>query len=201
MILDFTVDKKFAAIEAVQDEIDSAEEGILQDTPAFKVESLMQLRRVLLALRKSLFHEREILIKICRKDSPYISEKSIYHFRDIYDHLVKFFEVTEVYREMITSLMEMYLSLINNHMARVSNRTNRSVRRLTLITTIFMPLTLLSGIFGMSEWSMMTGPDNWKIAYPIFFLCLGLVALGSWMLLRRAEAKAAPPRKNRPNGT
>ena len=117
----------------------------------------MRLRRDLLTLRKSLFHEREILVKICRRDSPYVSEKAIYHFRDIYDHLAKYFEMVEIYREMITSLMEMYLSMINNRMAEMANRTNATVRRLTLINTVFMPLTLLAGIGGMSEWSMMTG--------------------------------------------
>ena len=122
-------------------------------------------------LRKSLFHEREILVKICRKDCPFISEKAIFHYRDIYDHLAKFFELTETYRDIVTSLMEMYLSMLNNLMAKVANETNATVRRLTFITTIFMPLTLLAGIGGMSEWSMMTGPENWQIAYPAFLAC------------------------------
>ena len=63
--------------------------------------------------------------------------------------------------------MEMYLSMLNNQMARTANETNATVRRLTFITTIFMPLTLLAGIGGMSEWSMMTGPQNWRISYPL----------------------------------
>jgi len=104
-----------------------------------------------------------------------VSELAIYHFRDIYDHLAKFFEITEMNRDILTSLMEMYLSLINNRMARVANRTNSTVRRLTLITTIFMPLTLLAGIGGMSEWSMMTGPQNWRLAYPLFLLAMVVI--------------------------
>jgi magnesium transporter len=60
--------------------------------------------------------------------------------------------------------MEMYLSMLNDEMAKTANETNTIVRRLTLITTIFMPLTLLAGIGGMSEWSMMTGPEHWRIA-------------------------------------
>ena len=189
VVLDHVVDHKFAAIEALQDSIDTAEEEILQGPSAFSPEILMRLRRELLTLRKSLFHEREILVKICRRDCPYVSEAAIYHFRDIYDHLAKYFEIVEISREMITTLMEMYLSMINNRMAEVANRTNATVRRLTLITTVFMPLTLLAGIGGMSEWSMMTGPSNWKIAYSIFLLGLVVIGAVNYWLLKRVESR------------
>jgi magnesium transporter len=189
VVLDYVVDHKFGAIETIQDAIDTAEEQILQGPSAFSPETLMRLRRDLLTLRKSLFHEREILVKICRRDSPYVSENAIYHFRDIYDHLARYFEIVEVYREMITSLLEIYLSMINNRMAQVANRTNATVRRLTLITTVFMPLTLLAGIGGMSEWSMMTGPSNWKIAYPAFLLGMVVIGTVNYWMLKRAEAR------------
>ncbi len=187
--LDYVVDHKFAAIEAVQDAIDTAEEEILQGPSAFGPETLMRLRRDLLTLRKSLFHEREILTKVCRRDSPYVSEKAIYHFRDIYDHLAKYYEIVEICREMITSLMEMYLSMISNRMAEAANRTNATVRRLTLITTVFMPLTLLAGIGGMSEWTMMTGQRNWRIAYPAFLLVMAAIGALNYRLLKWAEAR------------
>jgi len=190
------VDHKFAAIETLQDAIDTAEEEILKDPGAFRPDLLMRLRRELLTLRKSLFHEREILVKVCRRDCPYISEKAIYHFRDIYDHLTRFFETTEIHREMITSLMELNLSMINHQIALVGNRTNRSVRRLTVINTIFMPLTLLAGIGGMSEWSMMTGPQNWKIAYPLFLVILVVVGGINWVLLKWFDERASKARKS-----
>jgi magnesium transporter len=192
--LDYVVDHKFAAIEAVQDAIDTAEEEILQGPSAFSPEILMRLRRDLLTLRKSLFHEREILVKVCRRDSPYVSEKAIYHFRDIYDHLTKYYEIVEICREMITSLMEMHLSIVNNRMAEVANRTNATVRRLTLITTVFMPLTLLAGIGGMSEWTMMTGQPNWRIAFPAFLLGMAAIGVFNYWLLKWAEARQAAER-------
>jgi magnesium transporter len=188
-ILDFVVDGKFGVIEALEDDINSAEETMLADAPAFHLQDLMHLRRALLALRKSLYHEREVLIRICRRDCPFVSEAAIYHFRDIYDHLAKFFELIEMNRDIVTSLTEMYLSLINNEMAKVANRTNRTVRRLTLITTIFMPLTLLAGVGGMSEWSMMTGPANWRTAYPAFLAGMALIGGVTYFLLRRIEAR------------
>ncbi len=189
IIIDFIVDKKFETIEAMEDELDRAEEAMLTKISEFNLGDLQYLRRDLLALRKSLFHEREILVKICRKDSIFIPEKAILHFRDIYDHLANFFELTETFREIVTSLMEMHLSLLNNQMAKISNQTNFIVRRLTFITTIFMPLTLLSGIGGMSEYSMMTNPANWKFTYPAFIMSMIIIGIISYYLLKRLEKK------------
>jgi magnesium transporter len=189
VILDSIVDQKFLAIEILEDELDKAEETILANLSDFNPASLLHLRRDLLAIRKSLFHEREILVKICRKDCPFIPEKALFQYRDIYDHLTKFFELTETSREILTSLMEMYLSMLNNQMARTANRTNSTVRRLTFITTIFMPLSLLAGIGGMSEWSMMTGPENWRFTYPAFLLAMILLGFISYHLLKRFEKK------------
>jgi magnesium transporter len=83
--------------------------------------------------------------------------------------------------------MEMNLSLLNNQMARSANQTNATVRRLTFITTIFMPLTLLSGVGGMSEFSMMTGPEHWRIAYPIFLAGMALFGFLSFLWLKKME--------------
>jgi magnesium transporter len=187
LILDHIVDEKFIAVEALEEDLNIAEEKMLQDLEKFDLSNLQHIRRNLLTIRKSLFHEREILLKICRKDCPYISDQAIFHYRDIYDHLARFFELTETYREIVTSLMEMHLSLLNNKMAKSANKTNATVRRLTFITTIFMPLTLLSGIGGMSEYSMMTGSENWKISYPIFMVAMGILGYMSLRWLKRLE--------------
>src|SRR5512133_396174 len=92
LILDYIVDQKFVAIEALEDELEDREDAMLADLAHFSPADLLRLRRELLSVRKSLFHEREILVRICRKDSPFITEQAIYHYRDIYDHLAKFFE-------------------------------------------------------------------------------------------------------------
>lgn len=189
IIMDHIVDQKFQAIDAMEDELEEAEEILLAAPQTFNPAELVRLRRYLLNLRKSLFHEREILVKICRMDCPFIGEKAIFHFRDIYDHLAKFLELTETYREIVTSLMELYTSLLNNLMTKASNETNSSVRRLTLIATIFMPLTLLASIGGMSEWSMMTGSGNWRIAYPLFILGMVLIGIFTYRLIRRIEKR------------
>lgn len=189
VIMDHIVDQKFHAIEAMEDELEEAEEILLSTPETFNPAELVRLRRYLLNLRKSLFHEREILVKICRMDCPFIGEKAVFHFRDIYDHLAKFLELTETYREIVTSLMELYTSLLNNLMTKTSNETNLSVRRLTLIATIFMPLTLLASIGGMSEWSMITGPTNWKITYPLFLVGMVIIGVVNYYLIKRLEKR------------
>jgi len=187
VVLDYVVDEKMNSFESLEDELEEAEDSVLNDPSSFDPSELMRLKKYIVTLRKSIFHEREILVKISRMDCPFIPEKAIVHYRDIYDHLAKFFELTETNREIVTSLMELYTSMLNNQMTKVSNETNASVRRLTLIATIFMPLTLVAGIGGMSEWTMMTGQSNWKIAYPLFIVGLLVIAMINYVLIKRLE--------------
>jgi magnesium transporter len=189
IVLDYIVDQKYKAFDEMEDELELAEESLLENVEKFNPMQLIIMRKSLMALRKSLYHEREIFVKICRQDCPFVSEKAIVHYRDIYDHLSKFFELTETYREIETSLMELYTSLLNNLMTKMSNETNYSVKRLTLIATIFMPLTLIASIGGMSEWSMMTGTSNWKIAYPLFILGMVIIAIVNYFVIKRMEKK------------
>lgn len=187
MVLDFLVDEKYKAFEIMEDALEDAEDTLLNNFQDFRPGQLLHLRKDLMKLRRSLFHEREILLRIIRMDSPFIHKKTIVRYRDIYDHIEKFFGLTETYRETDTSLMELYTSFQNNLMTRMSNETNVSVRRLTLIATIFMPLTLLASIGGMSEWTMITGLENWKVSYPLFILGMGIIAIINYYILKKLE--------------
>ena len=190
IVLDHVVDQKFYAFDSLEEELDAAEDAVLTDPSLFDPSGVIHIRKDLMNLRKSLFHEREILIKISRMDSPFIPSKAIIHYRDIYDHLTKFFELAETYRDFLTSLLELYTSLLNNIMTRTSNETNVSVRRLTLIATIFMPLTLVASIFGMSEWTMITGgPEKWESSYPLFIIGLIFLGIIEYFVIKRLEKK------------
>ncbi|MCX6544154.1 MAG: magnesium transporter CorA family protein [Acidobacteria bacterium] len=194
LCLDVIVDGTLPAIENLQDDLDRTEEQTLtRERDAVDPSDLVDLRRNLLLVRKSLFHEREVLMKICRGGSPNVSDASTYHFRDVYDHVVKFVEEIEECRDMIATLLEVQLALANNRLALVGNRTNHAVRRLTFITTVFMPLSFLAGVGGMSEWSMMTGPHNWRIAYPLFLAAMASIGAVSYWILkwldRRGEVR------------
>ena len=189
-VLDKTVDDKLGVIENIEEALEANEDAILAEPLEFDYSSLMQSRRALQVIRRSLFHEREVVNKLIRRDSPFITEKALVYFRDIYDHLSKYYEVAETAREQVTDLMEIHLSLINNSMAETANRTNAIMRRLTLITTIFMPLTLIAGIGGMSEFTMMVGQKNWKIAYVVLLVVMAVIALINYRLLLRMERDA-----------
>ena len=108
IVLDWLVDAKYKAFDDMEEELEKAEESLLENVEKFQPFQLISMRKNLMRLRKTLYHEREILVKICRLDCPFVSEKAIVHYRDIYDHLAKFFELTETYREIETSLMELY---------------------------------------------------------------------------------------------
>ena len=196
-VLDYLVDKKYGAFDTMEDELEDAEDVLLDRLDDFKAMKLVHLRRDLVNLRKSLYHEREILVRINRLDSPFIPEKAIVPFRDVYDHLAKFFELTETYREIETSLMELYTSMLNNRMTQMSNETNATVKRLTIITTVFMPLTLIASIGGMSEWSMMTGPQNWKLSYPLFLAAMVVIGALNFIFIKGLEKGYFSFRKRR----
>ncbi len=197
-VLDHLVDEKYNAFDIMEDELEEAEERLMDDVSVFQPMRLIHLRRSLVSLRKSLYHEREILVKINRLDCPYIPEKAMAQYRDIYDHLSKFFELTETYRELETSLMELYTSLLNNKMTLASNETNATVKRLTMITTVFLPLTLIASIGGMSEWTMITGGEtNWKISYAMLLIFMIIVGGLSYYFIRAIEKGIFSSKKNK----
>jgi magnesium transporter len=199
-VLDFLVDQKYSSFDTMEDELDEAEDSLVENVSEFQPMQLIHLRRNLVTLRKSLYNEREILVKINRLDCPFIPEKAIYAYRDIYDHLAKFFELTETYREIETSLMELYTSLLNNKMTQVSNQTNATIKRLTQITTIFMPLTLIASIGGMSEWTMMTGGEaHWKTSYSLLILGMLVLAVLNLLLIKGLEKGIFSRRKKKPD--
>ena len=183
VLTDRIVDEKLDVIEILQEQLDDLEEAILRDGAEFQPANLIGLRRNLLRLRKSLVYEREILTKLCRRDSPYISAEAVYAFRDIADHLTKFFEVIEICRELVASTIEIHLATVSNRMAMTDVRTNLVMRRLTMITVVFMPLTLISGIFGMSEWTGLTQSLKPAGSYALFTLLMIGVSYVSYRVL------------------
>jgi len=187
LIIDTVVDRKFLAVDRIETRLDKDEDEILKGSPDYDLSRLLDSRRDLMTIRKSVFYEREVLSKLIRQDSPFIAEKSLVFFRDVYDHLSRYYELSETARDQVTSLMEIHLSLVSNRMAATSNRTNAIMRRLTLISSIFMPLTLISGIGGMSEYTMMVGQENWKIGYLLLMVLMIIVATINFLLLRRME--------------
>jgi magnesium transporter len=188
-IMDRIIDSKFSLVEKIGDHISAFEDKVLEESKPVDAAELHGIRQNLMVMRKTLLHERELLARICRRDSPLIQTADLAYFTNLYDHLAKFVEIIESNRETMTNLAQIQLTMANNAMAEASNRTNRSVSRLTLITTIFMPLSLIAGIGGMSEWTMFTGPENWKIAYPVLIGIMAIMGAANYFVLRWLERK------------
>ncbi len=189
LLLDRIVDDKMVALEMLEDEMDLIEEEMLVNVNAFDFARVQKLRRTFLLFRKSLFHEREILNRIIRHDCEFISDKSVYVFRDVFDHVARLFEVAETCRENIKNMVELHLAMANNQMSLTANRTNKTMRRLTFITTIFMPLTLIAGIGGMSEYTAITGSQHMTAAYVALIFLMTLIGILCYRWLSSIDQK------------
>jgi len=179
LIIDRIIDGKMIALETIEDETDSIEDLLLTSKSGIDFAQIQNLRYAFQLLRKNLFHERNILNNIIRENNDFINQKSIYLYRDIYDHIIQLYELTEACRETVKNIVELHLAMANNQMAEAADNTNKTIRRLTFITTVFMPLTLITGIGGMSEFTELTGSHNWPIAYGLLifmFIVLGLLS-------------------------
>jgi len=142
-----------------------------------------RIRRELLLLRRRLWPQREVVSGLLRSDVTLIEQQTHPYLRDCYDHSVQIMDLQESFRELSTSLLEVYLS-------SVGNRTNEIMRVLTIIATIFIPLTFIVGIYGMnfqhpeSPWAM---PElGWYYGYPLIWaIMLSVVGSMLWFFRRR----------------
>lgn len=143
-LIDAVVDHYFSIIETLGNKIEDLEndlfEGHAKDNINIEVQ---QLKREILKVRRAIFPLREIINRIEKGEHALIYKRTITYYRDIYDHLIQVSENIDIYREMIWSLMDMYMSTI-------SNRMNEVMKVLTIMSSIFIPLTFLAGIYGMN---------------------------------------------------
>jgi len=162
LVVDFmhTVDEIDEEIELVEDQV------ILKPTPAL-VERIFTLKRATLHLRRSLSPLREVFNKLARDEYHMIDRKDRVYFRDVYDHLVRLHDISESLRDLAGGVLDTYLSVVNNHM-------NEIMKTLTIITTLFMPLSFLSGFFGMNFFLPKVPISSW-MEEPVFFGVLGIL--------------------------
>ena len=143
-LIDAVVDNYFSIIETLGNKIEDLETELFAGTSreGLNIE-VQQLKREILKVRRAIFPLREIINRIEKGEHQLINTRTITYYRDIYDHLIQVSENIDIYREMIWSLMDMYMTTI-------SNRMNEVMKVLTIISTIFIPLTFLAGIYGMN---------------------------------------------------
>jgi magnesium transporter len=143
LIIDALVDEIFPVIDQLSDQIEDAEARILRDPRGHDLGKLLTIKRTLIAVRRVLSPERDVLAILLRRVDALIDEKTAFYFRDVYDHLVRAYEEIDVERDLLGNAMDAYHSV-------VANRANEIVKRLTIVASIFLPLGFLSGFFGQN---------------------------------------------------
>jgi magnesium transporter len=177
-LLDAVVDAFFPVLEATGDRLEHIEERILQaKAPQELIGELHAVRRDLLTLRRALWPLREVTAGLVRGDAPRFQTETRVYLRDVHDHVVQLLDLLENYRELGTSLMEVNL-------ATASQRLNEVMKVLTVIATIFIPLTFIAGVYGMNFKHM---PEyEWAFGYPLCLLAMAAIAGGMlWWFRRR----------------
>ncbi len=170
-LLDAIVDNYFVVIEKVSDKIEILEDALMSDPTQEILHDIHRLKQNMIILRKSVWPFREVISRIERTRFSLINEKLIIYFRDIYDHTIQVMETIETYRDMLSGMLDIYLS-------SVSNRMNEVMKVLTIIATIFIPLTLIAGIYGMNFSNMpeLTHPWGYPLVW-ISMICVGVIML------------------------
>jgi magnesium transporter len=177
-LLDALVDGYFVILEKLGERIDQLEEELIASPGKAIMEQLYQLKRELLFLHKAVWPLREVIASLERRESPIIHETTAPYLRDVYDHVVQVIDSVEIYRDMLSTMLDLYLS-------SVSFRLNEVMKVLTIIATIFMPLTFIAGVYGMNFKYM---PElEWRSGYFLSLGLMGAIAVGMLVFFRRKK--------------
>jgi magnesium transporter len=174
-IIDNLVAEYMPIVEKIDEAIDHIEDEIFDTPHSGPLERLFTLKRLLLSMRRILLPQREVLNKMARDDYKVIDRRDRIFFRDIYDHLVRLHDLNESLRDLVSGALDSYLSMTNNRM-------NEVMKTLTVITTLFMPITFVTGFFGMNFFEPVAGLVSWT-ARAAFAATLGLVLCAPIIML------------------
>lgn len=160
-LIDAIVDSYFDIIENIGNSIDEIEDILMSNPSKEILNDIYKLKRELIFLRNSVWPLREVLGKLVKSEYELIQDKTVMYLRDVYDHTIQIVDIIETYRDILSGMLDTYLSSI-------SNKTNEVMKILTIFSTIFIPLSFLTGIYGMNFEHM---PElNFKYGYLIFWI-------------------------------
>ena len=175
-LLDAVVDHYFLAVERIGDRIELFDEHVLNEPDQTDVQEIHRFKRGLLALRRAVWPMREVVGAVAKSGSDLIGEDSRVFWRDLYDHTVQVIDMVETSRDTLASLHDTYLSSL-------SNRMNEVMKNLTIISTIFIPLTFIAGIYGMNFQHM---PElAWKAGYYVVWAIMVAITVLLVLWFRR----------------
>lgn len=175
-LIDAIIDSFFPVLEDYGERLEELEKEVIRSPSPQTLEKIYELKRELLMLRRSIWPQREAINMLIRENSALIQDEVRVYLHDCYDHTVQVIDMVETYRELASSMMDVYLS-------SMSNRMNENIRFLTVFSTIFMPLTFIAGVYGMNFEFM---PElKWSWGYPFIWLIMLSVAGSLLFYFRR----------------
>jgi magnesium transporter len=174
-LLDAVIDGYFPVLETSGERLEVLEDSVMEQSADIQVKQIHEIKRELLHLRRAIWPQREMINALIRESSPFVTGQTRIYLRDCYDHTVQLMDIVETYREIATGLVDVYLS-------RMSTRLNEIMKVLTIISTIFIPLSFITGLYGMnfdrqmSPWNM---PElGWYYGYPMVLGLMAVMAVG-----------------------
>ncbi len=175
-LLDATVDSYFSILERIGQEVETIEDEMLNSPGTETLHQVHELKREMILLRKSVWPLREVIGSLERDESELVQESTQLFLRDVYDHTIQAAETVETYRDMLSGMLDLYLS-------SVSNRMNDVMKVLTIIATVFIPLTFIAGIYGMNFEYM---PElRWPWGYLAVWVVMIAIGLAMLIYFRR----------------
>jgi magnesium transporter len=183
-LIDSVIDQYFPIVESLGESMDDLQETLLDQPTRERLRDLHEFKRLIARIRRAVWPQREVLGRLMRDETGLVAARTKPFFRDCYDHTVIMVDILETFREAARNIMDVYLSSINI-------RTNEIMRVLTVISSIFIPLTFIAGVYGMNfdpKLSPFNMPElEWTFGYP-FAICLMLaVAIGMIVFFKRKK--------------
>ncbi len=175
-LLDTVIDSYYPVLESIGDYLESLEDAVIANPTTQIMQELNWLKKHLVNLRRAMWPQREAVYRMVHDSSAFFDESVRLYLRDTYDHCLQTSEVIDMYREMVSSLLSIYLSSI-------ANRTNEVMKVLTIVATIFIPLTFLVGVYGMNFEAMPELKVPW--AYPLLWVVMIMTATVMLLYFRR----------------
>jgi magnesium transporter len=177
-LIDTIVDNYFLMLENLGERIELLEEELVAHPTTATLQEIQRIKYQMVFVRRAVWPLREVIGGLGRKESPLIKETTEIYLRDVYDHTVQVMDTIETYREMLSGMLDIYLS-------SVSNRLNSVMKVLTIIATIFMPLTFIAGIYGMNFKYM---PElEWRWGYPAVWLIVVIIGISMLIYFKKKK--------------
>ncbi|MFZ3382810.1 MAG: magnesium/cobalt transporter CorA [Candidatus Methanoperedens sp.] len=177
-LMDSIVDSYFSILEKLGENIEEVEETMITDPKPETLHGIHSLKRKMISLHKSVWPLRDVLSALERSESPLIREPTRIYLKDVYDHTIQVIDTVETYRDVQSGMLDVYLSSI-------SNKMNEIMKVLTIIATIFIPLTFIAGVYGMNFEFM---PElRWRLGYPAIWVVMISVGISMLVYFRKKK--------------